>query len=29
MKFRRDELAVALGPDNKIYAMGGYGGADK
>ena len=26
---KRDELAVALGPDNKIYAVGGYGGADK
>lgn len=28
MKFRRDELAVTLGPDSKIYAIGGYGGAD-
>lgn len=25
----RDELAVCLGPDNKIYAVGGYGGKDK
>ena len=23
---RRDELAACLGPDNKIYAIGGYGG---
>jgi influenza virus NS1A-binding protein len=23
---KRDELAVALGPDGKIYAIGGYGG---
>ena len=23
---RRDELASCLGPDNKIYAIGGYGG---
>lgn len=22
----RDELAVCLGPDNKIYAIGGFGG---
>lgn len=22
----RDELAVSLGPDNKIYAIGGFGG---
>ena len=26
---KRDELAVALGADNKIYAVGGYGGSDK
>ena len=25
----RDELAVTVGPDNKIYAVGGYGGPDK
>ena len=25
----RDELAVTLGPDLKIYAVGGYGGSDK
>jgi N-acetylneuraminic acid mutarotase len=24
---RRDELACCLGPDNKIYAIGGYGGS--
>lgn len=24
---RRDELAACLGPDNKIYAIGGYGGS--
>lgn len=24
---KRDELAVALGPDGKIYAIGGYGGS--
>ena len=23
---RRDELAACLGPDNKVYAIGGYGG---
>ena len=27
MLHKRDELAVALGPDGKIYAIGGYGGA--
>lgn len=26
---KRDELAVTLGPDGKIYAVGGYGGSDK
>ena len=26
---KRDELAVTLGADNKIYAVGGYGGSDK
>jgi hypothetical protein len=25
----RDELAVTVGPDFKIYAVGGYGGSDK
>lgn len=25
---KRDELAVALGPDGKIYAIGGYGGGN-
>lgn len=29
MKMPRDELAVALGPDGKIYAVGGYGGPEK
>jgi hypothetical protein len=29
MSTRRDELAAALGPDGKIYAVGGYGGKDK
>lgn len=24
---RRDELAAVLGPDNKVYAIGGYGGS--
>lgn len=26
MLHKRDELAVALGPDGMIYAIGGYGG---
>lgn len=26
MIHKRDELAVAMGPDSKIYAIGGYGG---
>lgn len=25
---KRDELAACLGPDNKIYAIGGYGGGE-
>ena len=29
MLVKRDELAVTIGPDNKIYAVGGYGGTDK
>ena len=29
MIVRRDELAATIGPDNNIYAVGGYGGADK
>jgi len=29
MLLRRDELAVTVGPDMKIYAIGGYGGPDK
>lgn len=28
MHLKRDELAACLGPDNKIYAIGGYGGGD-
>ena len=28
MRHRRDELAACLGPDNMIYAVGGYGGGD-
>ena len=27
MTTRRDELATVIGPDNKIYAIGGYGGS--
>lgn len=29
MIMMRDELAATIGPDNKIYAVGGYGGPDK
>ena len=29
MIMRRDEHAVTIGPDGKIYAVGGYGGPDK
>ena len=28
MTSRRDELAACLGPDGKIYVVGGYGGSD-
>ena len=28
MNMKRDELAACLGPDNRIYAIGGYGGGD-
>jgi len=28
MKKRRDELAACVGPDQKIYAVGGYAGGD-
>ena len=28
MTIKRDELAACVGPDNKIYVIGGYGGAD-
>jgi N-acetylneuraminic acid mutarotase len=27
MIHKRDELAVSLGPDGKIYVIGGYGGS--
>ncbi len=26
---KRDELAITWGPDNKIYAIGGFGGPNK
>lgn len=29
LKFKRDELAVTVGPDQKIYAIGGFGGPAK
>ena len=29
LNFARDELATTLGPDHKIYAVGGYGGPNK
>lgn len=29
MFFSRDELAVALGTDQKFYAIGGFGGPKK
>ena len=28
MNMKRDELAACMGPDGKIYAIGGYGGGD-
>jgi hypothetical protein len=28
MNMKRDELAACLGPDGRIYAIGGYGGVD-
>jgi len=28
MNMKRDELAACLGPDGRIYAIGGYGGGD-
>jgi N-acetylneuraminic acid mutarotase len=28
MSMKRDELAACLGPDGKIYALGGYGGGE-
>ena len=29
LKYKRDELAVVVGPDQKIYAIGGFGGPNK
>jgi hypothetical protein len=29
MLMRRDEHAITIGPDNKIYSVGGYGGSNK
>jgi N-acetylneuraminic acid mutarotase len=29
MLHKRDELAVALGPDGRVYAIGGYGGGSQ
>jgi N-acetylneuraminic acid mutarotase len=29
MNMMRDEMAAALGPDGRIYAVGGYGGPEK
>ena len=26
MLMKRDELSIAFGPDNNIYAIGGFGG---
>jgi hypothetical protein len=28
MNMKRDELAACIGPDGRIYAIGGYGGGD-
>ena len=28
MLHKRDELAACIGPDKKIYVVGGYGGGD-
>jgi len=28
MHTKRDELSIAIGPDGKVYAIGGYGGSD-
>lgn len=28
LNMKRDELAACLGPDNCLYALGGYGGSD-
>lgn len=28
MNCKRDELAACVGPDNKVYVVGGYGGGD-
>jgi len=29
LKVRRDELAITVGSDSKIYAIGGFGGQNK
>ena len=29
MKFKRDELSSTLGPDGRLYAVGGFGGPTK
>lgn len=29
MLWRRDEFALTLGPDHKLYAIGGFGGAER
>jgi hypothetical protein len=28
MNMKRDELAACMGPDGRVYAIGGYGGGD-
>ena len=28
MNMKRDELAACIGPDGRVYAIGGYGGGD-
>jgi len=29
LKYKRDELAAVVGPDHKIYVIGGFGGPNK
>ncbi len=29
MKCRRDEFALSIGPDRKLYAIGGFGGQER